>query len=156
MGEAYVIDLTAAQFGWKETLAPWDEWIALRTTWTVAQPYHVNMGRLNLKTRALKTYLGYHQEAFRKHLMTDFGRQFLVYARTVGGFNPRSFDTVLKLDPENYAQVKNEWEMMLHQEVIKNRNDIFWKDTFRLFMSFPPTYRVMMAGDFAPLLKDGM
>ncbi|KAI3328856.1 hypothetical protein HD806DRAFT_530265 [Xylariaceae sp. AK1471] len=29
-GESYAIDLTAAQFGWTETLAPWNTWASLR------------------------------------------------------------------------------------------------------------------------------
>ncbi|KAI1356295.1 hypothetical protein F5Y01DRAFT_309708 [Xylaria sp. FL0043] len=148
--EQYAIDLTGAQFGWKETLAPWGVWADLRATRTDYEPFKIaNSGALT--AGVIQSLLEGEQHEFRMNLVKAIVKELesAVHAHPVH----RSFDQLLKSDIQDYKRAENDIIAMVRHKIYMLVTNECHKDYYRLFMSAGPLFAISMAKDNFKVLK---
>ncbi|TGJ82542.1 hypothetical protein E0Z10_g6229 [Xylaria hypoxylon] len=148
-GEKYVIDLTGAQFGWKEILAPWLTWTSLRSARTDSQVFKRASG--NIKAAFLNSALESQQHEARAVLTKSIAEGLINTLRT--NTNHRSFDELLKSDTEDYKRVEFSIMEMVRQKVYMVITNEFYKDPYRLWLGCDSRFGIYLAKNQSKTLK---
>ncbi|KAI1259320.1 hypothetical protein F5Y18DRAFT_313088 [Xylariaceae sp. FL1019] len=149
--EKYAIDMTAPQFGWKETVAPWSTWSQLRcdVQFDVNPfPHLERIQRQQIKARDLE----YNQQVLRELLFEYLDDRLDMMVRATNGLY--AVHSVLTCPPESYARIESEVMQLIRQSVAALEKNVLRKDCARLFIGPKPDYAVRVACGFAPDLKD--
>ncbi|KAI0442477.1 hypothetical protein F4803DRAFT_575534 [Xylaria telfairii] len=147
--EKYVIDLTAAQFGWQEILAPWETWMDLRVSKWQSETFKRANGPLKafIEQNNLESY----QQDIRKLLVKCIINDLNVALRATPG--RLSFDKVLKAHKEDWKKTEYEIMQLVSQRIFLLVTSEYHKSRYRLWLGPGPTFAAQLAGDHAGALK---
>ncbi|KAI0428807.1 hypothetical protein F5Y09DRAFT_357404 [Xylaria sp. FL1042] len=148
--EQYAIDLTAAQFGWKETMAPWAEWADLRAAKTDHEPFKPAATGV-LTAGVIQSVLEGQQQEFRLNLVKAIVKEL----ETALHAHPehRSLDGLLKTNMRDYKRAENDIISMVRHRIYMLVTNECYKDYYRLFMTAGPIYGISMAKENFKVLK---
>ncbi|KAI0539225.1 hypothetical protein GGR58DRAFT_512453 [Xylaria digitata] len=149
--EQYVIDPTGAQFGWKETLAPWATWSELRSAATDYQTFQRTSG--SLRAAFLNSALETQQQEARAALIKSIleGLKNALQTNCDGG----SFDLnkLLRSNAVDYQRVEFSIKNMIYQKVYIVITSEYHKDQYRLWVGGAPAFGINVAKNQAKTLK---
>ncbi|KAJ2997856.1 hypothetical protein NUW58_g515 [Xylaria curta] len=148
--EKYVVDLTGAQFGWKETLAPWATWVKLRTSNTAKEPFKPATGNLRsfVDSHVIESYQQEVRETVVKAIITELD---VIVQSTP---SPHSFGKVLKAHAKDYKKKEYEITAMVRQVIHKLVNNELHKNYYRLWLGAGPLYGIQIAQGNYEALKN--
>lgn len=144
--EKYALDLTAAQFGWKETLAPWGAWSGLRAYISSTEPFRTGCQKAKEFFAPDLTGVDRVQEAARANLIKEVVKE-------LRGF--RDLDSRLKADGEDFQQTRLMFKRMMEAKILFTIKNEYHKDEYRLYLTGAPNYGVRPAKDLIDVLKEG-
>ncbi|KAI0486409.1 hypothetical protein F4859DRAFT_369179 [Xylaria cf. heliscus] len=147
--EQYVIDLTSAQFGWKETLAPWETWMDLRVSKWQSEIFKPATGELRafIQQNNLESY----QQDVRGNILRSVMQELNVALRTAP--DRLSFDKVLKSDIDVWKKVEYEVMQMVRQRIYLLVTSEYHKSYYRLWLGPGPPFGAQLAKEQAGALK---
>lgn len=150
--EKYVVDLTAASFGWKETLAPWNTWIKLRTVGKMEIIAYPHLER-TMVSLVRSGDIEYNQQCLREMLLGKIDKKMDLMSRaTFGQYSVRG---VLTSSDKDFKRLESEIIMIVKQSKRELEKEILRKDDARLFLGPAPNYRVRVATpNYANIVKD--
>ncbi|KAI1310475.1 hypothetical protein F5Y03DRAFT_382704 [Xylaria venustula] len=129
--EQYVIDLTGAQFGWKETLAPWTVWADLRAASTESEAFR------SASKRVVETLQQGVLEVQQQEIRTMVMKAILKDLDTVlhSHSDHRSFDKLLRSSDEDYKRVEDNIKAMVRHQIYTLITIGCHKDSYRIWTS---------------------
>ncbi|KAI0911836.1 hypothetical protein F4823DRAFT_584376 [Ustulina deusta] len=148
--EQYVIDLTAAQFGWKETLAPWTWWAHLRASTVQYEPFKAANGKDLLEIQ--QSVVEAQQQEARVPLVRSIVKELETSLQANPSFH--SFDKLLKSGAEDYKRAEYDIMGMVRQKIYMLVTNEFYKNTYRLWLVGAPSYGIQIAKEHAKVLKE--
>ncbi|KAI8944681.1 hypothetical protein F4801DRAFT_599405 [Xylaria longipes] len=149
-GETYVIDLTAAQFGWKEVLSPWETWKDLRVDKSRSETFKPATGEL--KSFVQHNNLESYQQEVRTAILRSVMQELNVALRAAP--DRLSFDKVLKAHKEDWKKSEYEILQMVRQRIYLLVTSEYHKGYYRLWLGTGPTFAAQLAKEQASALKE--
>ncbi|RWA13401.1 hypothetical protein EKO27_g1734 [Xylaria grammica] len=149
--EKYVIDLCSAQFGWKETLAPWAPWAELRSAQSSILEYQRTTNKLG--AGILNSALEMEQQEARGMLIKAVLEGLDNILHTNSADKHRSFDQLLKSDTDNYKSVEYDVKEMVRQKVFIVITNQYHKEQYRVWMGCDPLFGIYLAKNRAKTLR---
>ncbi|KAK5624619.1 hypothetical protein RRF57_000335 [Xylaria bambusicola] len=143
-GEQYVLDLSGAQFGWKETLAPWTAWTELRAA-GMDDPKALKPSGSKISPTVQQSVLEAHQQDFRMTLMEAVVKEL---------HNIRDLGNKLKADQHEFSRTEFEIKAMMRHKIFLLIKDECHKDKYRLWLCGTPNFNVRIAGELEDALKE--
>ncbi|KAI1429978.1 hypothetical protein F5Y12DRAFT_215031 [Xylaria sp. FL1777] len=147
--EQYVIDLAGAQFGWKETLAPWAVWNDLRTITTELKSFKPASSRVSVPIQ--KSVLEAEQLERRRTLVKSIVNE--LETALPGNSSHPSLDKLLKSSVEDYERVQYDIMEIVRQKIYLLITNECYKNTYRIWMTGGPDYKVQLAKEHSKVLK---
>ncbi|KAI1178721.1 hypothetical protein F4777DRAFT_593904 [Nemania sp. FL0916] len=157
--EEYVMDLAAAQLGWKEILAPWDPWCLLRANNRSVRDYEQNTSVKSEETSGVMSAESYLFKV-RSTTVTSIVDQL---SEAQSNTNTPSFYQVFKYPTEDYEKREGEIKDIVRQKILLLIKDEHHKEGYRLMPSISTkngarpslcTGDAVLAREQAPNLKD--
>ncbi|KAI0863302.1 hypothetical protein F4860DRAFT_522425 [Xylaria cubensis] len=148
--EKYVVDLTAAQFGWIEILAPWETWTDLRVGKWRTETFKPATGELRafVQQHNLESY----QQEVRGAILRSIMQELNIALRAAP--EHLSFDKVLKAHKEDWRKTEHEIMQMVRQRIYLLVTSEYHKPYFRLWLGPGPTFAAQLAREQASALKE--
>ncbi|KAI1122387.1 hypothetical protein F5Y10DRAFT_287221 [Nemania abortiva] len=145
----YALDLTAAQFGWKEILTPWLPWNGFRIENVSFSPFkHIHA---NHETMILKNDLEHFQLDVRGKVHRSIINEI---AKIVADYPYDSFGKVLKAPAEEYRLIERDFKDMVKQRVFVMIKNEYHKSSYRIWADLgAPNPDVHIAHKKAEVLK---
>lgn len=150
-GEDYVFDLTAAPFGWKETLAPFAPWIDLRSSKSDGHIFRPACRSIRSLIR-LNTF-----ESLQLDVRSKVMKAIIVELRQAMRHNStyKTFNKVVQAPLDDYKRAeRNIMELVEHKIYMLIKHE-YSKDSYRLWLGNGPTFAPQFANQHAKGLKDG-
>ncbi|KAI0515280.1 hypothetical protein F5B22DRAFT_196141 [Xylaria bambusicola] len=142
--EQYVLDLSAAQFGWRETLAPWTAWTELRAA-GMDEPKALKPSGSKISPTVQQSVLEAHQQDFRMTLMEAVVKEL---------HSLRDLGKKLKADQHEFGRTEFEIRAMMRHKIFLLIKDECRKDKYRLWVCGAPNFNVRIAGELEDVLKE--
>ncbi|KAF2968756.1 hypothetical protein GQX73_g4837 [Xylaria multiplex] len=149
--EQYVIDLTGAQFGWKETLAPWTTWSDLRSAATECQPFKRTSS--SLRAAFLNSVMEMQQQEARATLIKSILKDLNTSLQTNRDGRPFDLNKLLKSNAMDYQRAESTIKDLIRQKVFIVITNEFYKDQYRLWVGGEPGFGINIAKNQAKILK---
>ncbi|KAI8635447.1 hypothetical protein F5Y19DRAFT_482668 [Xylariaceae sp. FL1651] len=148
-GEQYAIDIAAAELGWKETLAPWNAWVNLRTATVKTGTYGAMESVLAHEAEKLPTTKA--QLVLRKNTMETFLNDLDMVTLATPGlkFTHERF----RAADEDYKRMEYETMQILQHHINMELNPSHWNDYARMSLGPPPLFQACIAGDNWKMFK---
>ncbi|KAI1369231.1 hypothetical protein F5Y08DRAFT_334644 [Xylaria arbuscula] len=142
--ETYVLDLSAPQFGWKETLAPWDAWTNLRAFISDSEPFRSGSKKA-IESTAELTGLDKEQQVARTKLMKEIVKEVR---------NIKDLGETLNADDHDFQQTKYMFTRMIENKIFLVIKNEYHKPEYRLWLCGAPNYGVRVSKSYTNVLKE--
>ncbi|KAI1333202.1 hypothetical protein F5Y16DRAFT_6150 [Xylariaceae sp. FL0255] len=151
-GEKYAMDLTAARFGWKETLAPWGAFKKVRLAKQVRTENFGFKDKAALDTINASDVL-YYQRSLRQELVKEFTKKLDVMMAMTGG--EYAITNIVKSSDAAFGRMKEEMYQLVRESIRLLRKNIAAtrKDHMRLCYTTGPQYDLRVACCMASTFK---
>ncbi|KAJ8115252.1 hypothetical protein ONZ43_g4710 [Nemania bipapillata] len=147
--EEYVVNLTGSQFGFKEILAPWAQWVGLRGAKLDMASFKPTRG--NVRMVITHNTLEGHQLEVRsmvvESIITELNRA--VHANK----EYETFSQILRGPVQDYARAERDVKSMVNQRIFMLIKNECYRDRYRLYLSSGPDPDIDIANNNAKILR---
>ncbi|KAI1108406.1 hypothetical protein F5Y14DRAFT_457063 [Nemania sp. NC0429] len=149
-GEDYIIDLTGAQFGWKETLAPFLPWIDLRSSKSDGQIF--KPACRSIRTLVQQNVLESFQLEVRSKVLKSVISELHQAMRDNATY--KTFNQVIQAPLEDYKRAERNIMELVQQKIYMLVKNEYYQEQYRLWLGRSPCSGPQIAKQRAKDLKD--